>query len=43
MSLYNLSSKINIRIYYEGTDAGGVVYQAQEKLLECQNPYIINL
>ena len=26
MSLANLSSKINIRIYYEDTDAGGIVY-----------------
>ena len=29
MSLYNLSSKINIRIYYEDTDAGGVVYHSK--------------
>ena len=29
MSLYNLSSSINIRIYYEDTDAGGVVYHSK--------------
>ena len=29
MSLYNLSSKINIRIYYEDTDAGGIVYHSK--------------
>ena len=29
MSLQNLSSKINIRIYYEDTDAGGVVYHSK--------------
>tara|TARA_B100000886_G_C20388690_1_gene477250 strand:- start:487 stop:894 length:408 start_codon:yes stop_codon:yes gene_type:complete len=29
MSLYNLSSEINIRIYYEDTDAGGVVYHSK--------------
>ena len=29
MSLHNLSSKINIRIYYEDTDAGGVVYHSK--------------
>ena len=29
MSLYNLRSKINIRIYYEDTDAGGVVYHSK--------------
>ena len=28
MSLHNLSSKISIRIYYEDTDAGGIVYYA---------------
>ena len=28
MSLYNLSSKISLRIYYEDTDAGGIVYYA---------------
>ncbi len=29
MSLYNLSFKINLRIYYEDTDAGGVVYHSK--------------
>ena len=29
MSLYNLSSKISIRIYYEDTDAGGIVYHSK--------------
>ena len=29
MTLYNLNSKINIRIYYEDTDAGGVVYHSK--------------
>ena len=29
MSSYNLSSSINIRIYYEDTDAGGVVYHSK--------------
>ena len=29
MSLQKLSSKINIRIYYEDTDAGGVVYHSK--------------
>ena len=29
MSLAHLSSKINIRIYYEDTDAGGVVYHSR--------------
>ena len=29
MTLYNLSSKINIRIYYEDTDVGGVVYHSK--------------
>ena len=29
MSLYKLCSKINIRIYYEDTDAGGVVYHSK--------------
>ena len=29
MSLQNLSSKINIRIYYEDTDAGGIVYHSK--------------
>ena len=29
MSLSHLSSKINIRVYYEDTDAGGVVYHSR--------------
>ena len=29
MSLSNLISKINIRVYYEDTDAGGVVYHSK--------------
>ena len=29
MSLAHLNSKINIRIYYEDTDAGGVVYHSR--------------
>ena len=29
MSLHNLSSKISIRIYYEDTDAGGIVYHSK--------------
>jgi acyl-CoA thioester hydrolase len=29
MSLCNLSSKISIRIYYEDTDAGGIVYHSK--------------
>ena len=29
MTLAHLSSKINIRIYYEDTDAGGVVYHSR--------------
>ena len=29
MSSYNLSSKIDIRIYYEDTDAGGIVYHSK--------------
>ena len=29
MSLQNLSSKISIRIYYEDTDAGGIVYHSK--------------
>ena len=29
MSLARLNSKINIRIYYEDTDAGGVVYHSR--------------
>ena len=29
MSLNNLSSKISIRIYYEDTDAGGIVYHSR--------------
>ena len=29
MSLNNLTSKINIRVYYEDTDAGGVVYHSK--------------
>ena len=29
MSLHNLSSKMSIRIYYEDTDAGGIVYHSK--------------
>ena len=29
MSIYNFSSEINIRIYYEDTDAGGIVYHSK--------------
>ena len=29
MSLAHLNSKINIRIYYEDTDAGGIVYHSR--------------
>ena len=29
MSFHNLSSKISIRIYYEDTDAGGIVYHSK--------------
>ena len=29
MSLNNLISKINIRVYYEDTDAGGIVYHSK--------------
>ena len=29
MSLKILSSKISIRIYYEDTDAGGIVYHSK--------------
>ena len=29
MSFHNLSSKISLRIYYEDTDAGGIVYHSK--------------